>query len=66
MKEKHKCCICNCDFEGYGNNPWPLVTDEGARCCDECNHYVILERIRQITERDDKKGEDKNESITRE
>lgn len=65
MTNKQKCCLCGKEFEGYGNNPWPLSTDEGARCCDECNQQVILERIKQITERDNKKGEDKNESITR-
>ena len=45
MKEKHICCICGCEFEGYGNNPYPLVKDEQARCCDECNEkYVVAAR----------------------
>ena len=48
MKEKHICCICGCEFEGYGNNPSPLVNDEEARCCDECNWKVIEARINQI------------------
>lgn len=66
MNDTHKCCWCGKQFTGYGNNPYPLVKDEGARCCDDCNRYVILERIRQIVNKEDKKGEDKDESITRE
>lgn len=42
MKKK-KCCICNKDFIGYGNNPWPLK--EKGLCCDECNKKVVLERF---------------------
>jgi len=42
--EKHICCICGKEFEGYGNNPDP-VRKEG-RCCDICNNLVILERLR--------------------
>ena len=49
-----------------GNNPYPLVKDKGARCCDECNDIVIFERIRQIKANESKKGDDSNESITRE
>lgn len=38
-----KCCICGKEFEGWGNNPWPL---EGDECCDDCNYeYVIPARI---------------------
>lgn len=42
----HKCCICGKEFEGYGNNPWPLK--EEGRCCDECNRFVIEARIYEI------------------
>lgn len=39
-----KCCICGKEFEGWGNNPWP-VKSEGL-CCDDCNmEYVIPKRI---------------------
>ena len=44
MKNNYKCCLCGGKFEGYGNNPEPLVTTEGQRCCDECNSKVILYR----------------------
>lgn len=43
--KKIKCCICGKKFEGYGNNPYPIVKDENARCCNYCNQYVILARI---------------------
>ena len=39
-----KCCICGKEFEGWGNNPWP-VKSEGL-CCDDCNmEHVIPARI---------------------
>lgn len=47
MKEKHTCCICGCDFQGYGNNPFP-ISNQG-RCCDECNGKVIEVRIGEST-----------------
>lgn len=65
MENTQKCCWCGKEFTGYGNNPYPLVKEQGARCCDECNEIVIFERIRQITNKKDKKGENKDESITR-
>ena len=37
-----KCCIRGCEFEGFGNNPWPVVNDEDARCCDECNYDKVI------------------------
>lgn len=42
-----KCCICGktCENE-WGNNPYPLTTDEKERCCNECNaNYVIVARV---------------------
>lgn len=48
-----RCCICGQDFTGFGNNPWPVVKDEDARCCDVCNETkVIPARILQIMEKD--------------
>ena len=40
--EKKICCICGKEFEGWGNNPYPVVKDEDARCCDECNDEVVI------------------------
>jgi hypothetical protein len=45
------CCICGQKFEGFGNNPWPIVKDADSRCCDSCNETeVIPARILQIME----------------
>lgn len=38
----YRCCICGDTFEGFGNNPWPIVYDEKARCCDDCNATVVI------------------------
>ena len=47
------CCICGSKIEGYGNNPYPCVTDEDARCCDNCNSlFVIPRRIMELEEHD--------------
>jgi len=40
-----ECCICKKEFDGYGNNPYPLVDDPDARCCDACNTQVVYARI---------------------
>lgn len=40
--QEHVCCICGVKFTGWGNNPYPVVTDENARCCDICNNNVVL------------------------
>ena len=43
------CCICGETFTGYGNNPWPVVKDKKARCCDYCNSTeVIPTRIKEM------------------
>jgi hypothetical protein len=45
--EKFKCCLCDKEVEGFGNNPDPLpVNHEDDECCDECNlEKVIPARI---------------------
>ena len=56
-----KCCICGCEFKGYGNNPDGAVWQkpdgaihlaefkENERCCDVCNQmYVIPGRIYRL------------------
>ena len=45
------CCICGKVFKGWGNNPYPVVKDEDARCCDDCNmEFVIPARIAELAE----------------
>ena len=58
MDKRFICCMCGREVEGYGNNPYPVVKDEGARCCDSCNITVILARLAMAredkeTDRDD-------------
>lgn len=44
--EKYKCSICGREYEGFGNNPWPVRKRVDLRCCDECDsHYVIPVRM---------------------
>lgn len=45
MHEAKKCCICGKPLNGRGNNPWPYIKDENARCCDECNKKVLDARF---------------------
>lgn len=40
--EKKICCICGCLYTGWGNNPWPVVKDDNAECCDVCNDTEVL------------------------
>ena len=38
-----KCCICGKMIKGYGNDPWPIVKDENAKCCDKCNDTKVIQ-----------------------
>ena len=50
--EHHKCVICGKDFDGWGNNAWPV---KDGICCDECNaEKVIPERLKQLNLKEDK------------
>ena len=54
MKDTQICCICGQVFLGFGNNPWPVVTDEDAMCCDDCNaRKVVPARIKLMLEHKD-------------
>lgn len=45
-----KCCICGKQFNGWGNNPYPVK--ESGKCCDECNWTQViparLKRLKQL------------------
>lgn len=52
-KKYYMCCLCGHAFTGYGNDPWPVVKDATAQCCNECNAYVVIPaRIRMAREQD--------------
>ena len=58
-----KCCICGkqCENE-WGNNPYPVNKNEGARCCNECNDkFVIPARIKIYLEAKNMKGDKKDD-----
>lgn len=40
MEEKTVCCICGKEFEGWGNDPWPIKLE--GECCDDCNCTVVI------------------------
>lgn len=42
--EKFRCCLCGENFEGLGNNPYPLSDekDSTSRCCDDCNVLFVV------------------------
>ena len=35
-----KCVLCNEEYDGYGNNPYPVT--ENGRCCDDCNRLKVI------------------------
>ena len=41
-----KCCLCGCDYDEFGNNPFPLANE--GKCCDTCNQEVIKARLKAI------------------
>lgn len=51
METKKKvCCICGKEFNGWGNNPYPVKED--GECCRVCNSAVVLpRRIKMMKER---------------
>ncbi len=38
---KQYCSICGKEFEGYGNNAYPI---NDGRCCDDCNVSIVVPR----------------------
>lgn len=53
--QEYVCCICGKKFTGWGNDPWPVVEDENARCCDACNNEAVLPaRIAGLRKEDNK------------
>lgn len=41
MEEIKKCCMCNAEIKGAGNNPEPLADSEQSCCVDCYNSFVI-------------------------
>ena len=43
IDDMETCVLCDSAISGFGHNPEPLA-DKG-RCCDSCNHLVIVKII---------------------
>lgn len=58
MRRKLTCCICGSTFYDYtGNNPRPVVDDDNAVCCSDCNsRYVIPARLSLLNDSADEKS----------
>lgn len=54
-----KCSICGEEFEGWGNNAWPI--NDGT-CCDFCNMVEVLP-ARMAIAYGKKSEEDKDEQV---
>jgi len=37
-----KCCFCKKECGEFGNNPAPVSINPKARCCDLCNHTIVM------------------------
>lgn len=61
-KMQHVCCLCGKTFNGYGNNPWPLNKEDGARCCDDCDEDVVMARIAMMARSENKNKSNENSS----
>ena len=50
--EKKICCLCNKEYEGYGNDAQPL---KEGKCCDECNEKLVIPaKIKELKKRGNK------------
>ena len=52
---KKICCICEKEFNGYGNNPEPVMPIENENrernyCCDWCNYNIVLQARMMISD----------------
>ena len=52
---KKTCCICGIEYDGHGNNPDPIMTNEdnnGAMnyCCDWCDKNIVIPERERISE----------------
>jgi hypothetical protein len=41
-KKTYICSFCGEEHEGYGNDPWPLVSDLESRACNKCNDSIVI------------------------
>ena len=65
--KKSRCCLCGKEFDGFGNDPRPVMEAFGKGewnvCCDDCNmRRVIPARMKGLHTGDikDRRNEDGN------
>ena len=46
------CCICGKKIENFGNNPYPYVRVENAKCCDNCYAVHVIPLRLKLRDRD--------------
>ena len=39
---ENKCCFCRETFRGWGNSPSPVLDEEEAVACGDCNAAIVL------------------------
>lgn len=37
-----KCCICGKEIVGGTHNAFPIRTDRGVDCCEDCNYHIVI------------------------
>ncbi|MBE5851262.1 MAG: hypothetical protein E7298_14230 [Lachnospiraceae bacterium] len=42
IAKEGKCCLCGGKYSMYGNNPFPLSSNEADRCCASCNESRVI------------------------
>lgn len=47
MVKQKVCIMCGEEYSGRGNNALPI---KDGLCCDSCNYYVIIERLKILEE----------------
>lgn len=62
-----RCCICGEDFNGFGNNPFPLVQrdDYESRCCNDCDEHVVSARLLGLKKQLDLDIKQSDEELTK-
>ncbi|MDC0525424.1 hypothetical protein OAO87_00400 [bacterium] len=49
MVPEKRCCFCRETFHGWGNNPSPVLEEEEAVACGDCNAVIVLpQRFRNV------------------
>jgi hypothetical protein len=36
------CSICHREYDGFGNNPYPVGDFDDGACCNDCNTRAVL------------------------